>query len=239
MQFEYRDGDQRLLGELEVPDAAKFGPGPYPGVVVAHEAWGLSEQVKRRARMLADLGYLALAADIFGERYVPKDPPDAFRIIGEFLADRARLRTRAAAAVSSLKGHAACNGRLAAIGFCFGGSTVLELARGSNPDILAVVSFHGGLSGPGPVGPEGIRAKILVLHGAEDPLVPHADLVAFLDEMKAADADCQTIAYTGAVHAFTNPEADGSLNPGILYHDRTDKRAWAQMEHFLRAEVFI
>lgn len=238
MELEYWQGEQRLLGELETPDPVKFGPGPYPGVVAVHEAWGLGDQVKTRARMLADLGYVALAADIFGDRYIPKDPSEGMEIIGGYLADREKLRLRAGAAVTALRSHPLCDGRIAAVGYCFGGSTVLELARWGNPDVLGVVSFHGGLSGAGPIGPNGVTAKILVLHGAEDPLVPHADLNNFLTEMAEANADCQTIAYTGAVHSFSNPEAQGQIMPGIHYHERTDRRSWLAMKTFFEVEVF-
>ena len=231
MDFEYFDGDQRCLGVLELPDAAKF-PGPRPGVVAVHEAWGLGAQVQQRARMLADRGYVALAADIFGDRYIPVDPPEAFKIIGEFLEDRPRLRKRAAAAVSALKAHPGCNGEIAAIGYCFGGSTVLELARSGNPDVKGVVSFHGALETPTPAEPGKVQAKILVCHGAEDPLAPHEKLNDFLSEMAKAEADCQTIAYTGAMHSFTNPEAKGELMPGIIYHERTDHRSWKAMQAF-------
>jgi len=236
MDFEYLDGDQRCLGVLALPDPARF-PGPRPGIVAVHEAWGLGAQVQRRATMLAELGYVALAADIFGDRHIPAAPPEAFEIIGKWLANRPALRRRAGAAVSALKAHPACDGKIAAIGYCFGGSTVLELARGGNPDVMGVVSFHGGLETPTPAEPGAVSARILVCHGAEDELIPHAHLTAFLDEMAKAGADCQTIAYTGAKHSFTNPEAKGELMPTIIYHERTDRRSWAAMQAFL-AEVF-
>lgn len=232
--LEYRDGETRCIGVLAVPE----GAGPFPGVVAVHEAWGLGAQVQRRVRMLAELGYVALAADIFGERHIPKDPPEAFEIIGRWLADRAALRTRAGAAVAALKGHAACDGRVAAIGYCFGGSTVLELARSGNPDVLGVVSFHGALDTPMKAEAGKVSARILVCHGAEDPLVPHEQLNGFLAEMAGAGADCQTIAYTGAMHSFTNPEAKGELMPGIIYHARTDTRSWRAMQEFFAHEVF-
>ncbi|MGQ5702393.1 dienelactone hydrolase family protein [Sandaracinobacteroides sp. A072] len=236
MDFEYFDGAQRCLGVLELPDESKF-PGPRPGVVAVHEAWGLGAQVQRRAKMLAELGYVALAADIFGDRYIPADPPAGMAKIGEFLDDRPTLRRRAAAAVSALKAHPRCNGKVAAIGYCFGGSTVLELARSGNPDVLGVVSFHGALETPMPAEKGKVTARILVCHGAEDPLAPHDKLNAFLSEMADAVADCQTIAYTGAMHSFTNPEANGAIMPGIIYHERTDRRSWVAMQTHL-AEVF-
>jgi dienelactone hydrolase len=236
MDFEYFDATQRCLGVLELPDAAKF-PGPRPGVVAVHEAWGLGPQVRTRARMLAELGYVALAADIFGDRHIPADPPEAFAIIGKWLAERPALRVRAGVAVSALAAHPRCNGQVAAIGYCFGGSTVLELARSGNAQVMGVVSFHGGLQTGMRAERGGVTAKILVCHGAEDDLIPHADLTAFLDEMAAAEADCQTIAYTGARHSFTNPEARGELMPTIIHHQRTDDRSWKAMQAHL-AEVF-
>ncbi len=232
MDLAYFDGDQRCLGVLELPDAGQF-PGPRPGIVVVHEAWGLGAQVQRRARMLAELGYVALAADIFGDRHIPADPPEAFGIIGAFAADTGALRARAGAAVAALKAHPLCDGRIAAIGYCFGGRTVLELARAGHPDVAAVVSFHGALDTVSPAEKGAVSAKILVCHGAEDELVPHGQLTAFLDEMAAAGADCQTIAYTGAKHSFTNPEAQGQLMPTIIHHQRTDDRSWRAMQaHF-------
>ncbi len=236
MDFTYHDGDTPCIGVLELPDEGRF-PGPRPGVVAVHEAWGLGAQVKRRARMLADLGYVALAADIFGKRHMPADPPEGMKIIGEWLGNRLALRQRAGAAVAALKGHERCNGRIAAIGYCFGGSTVLELARSGNPDVLGVVSFHGALDAPMPAVKGDVHAQILVCHGAEDPLVPHDKLNAFLTEMAEAQADCQTVCYTGAQHSFTNPDADGSIMEGIIYHEATDHRSWAQMKLFF-AELF-
>ncbi|MFN7176117.1 MAG: dienelactone hydrolase family protein [Thermaurantiacus sp.] len=238
-EYVYQDGEQICRGEIALPDPAKHGAGPWPGVVAVHEAWGLGNQVKRRVAMLADLGYVALAADIFGDRHIPAAPPEAFEIIGRWLADRPALRARAGAAVSALKAHEKCDGRIAAIGYCFGGSTVLELARGGNPDVFGVVSFHGALDTPTPAEAGKVRAKVLACHGAEDPLVPHEQLNGFLAEMAAAGADCQTIAYTGAMHSFTNPEADGSILPGVIYHERTDHRSWAAMQEFFRQEVFV
>jgi dienelactone hydrolase len=233
--LEYRDGDTLCRGVLALPD----GAGPFPGVVAVHEAWGLGAQVQRRVGMLAELGYAALAADIFGNRHIPANPPEAFEIIGKWLGDRAALRVRAGAAVAALKAHAACNGKVAAIGYCFGGSTVLELARSGNPDVLGVVSFHGALDTPMKPQAGEVRAKVLVCHGAEDPLVPHEQLNGFLSEMAAAGADCQTICYTGAMHSFTNPEARGELMPGIIHHPPTDERSWAAMRDFFAREVLV
>lgn len=230
----YHDGAQACIGALAVPE----GDGPFPGVVVVHEAWGLGEHVHERAEMLAAMGYVALAADIFGDRHIPADMAEAFAIIGDFRANPDKLRARAGAAVDALKAHPRCDGRIAAIGYCFGGSTVLELARSGRADVLGVVSFHGGLGHAGPSTPDGVGAKVLACHGADDPLVPDAELTGFLAEMRAARADCQTIAYSGAGHSFTNKAADGSMMPGVLYHAPTDRRSWAAMTRFLADDVF-
>lgn len=237
MDLDYQDGAQRCSGVLELPDETRF-PGPRPGVVAFHEAFGLGDQVKRRARMLADLGYVALAADMFGDRHIPDSLPEVFGLIGEFHADRPRQRARAGAAVAALKAQPRCDGRIAAIGYCFGGGTVLELARSGHPDVHGVVSFHGALETSMPATPGAVTARILVCHGAEDPLVPHAQLNAFLSEMAEAGADCQAIAYTGAKHSFTNPETDGTMIDGVIYHERTDHRSWQAMQDFLEREVF-
>lgn len=236
MDFAYADGRQRCLGVLALPDETAF-PGQRPGIVVAHEAWGLTDHVRRRAQMLAGLGYVALAADTFGDRLRPADAPTAMQLIGELAAAPDILRPRIAAAVEALAAHPRCDGRIAGIGYCFGGQTILELARSDHPRVLGVVSFHGALTTARPAAAGKVRARILVCHGDADPIVPHAHLLAFLDEMAAAGADCQTICYTGAVHGFTNPANDGKANAGVRHHAPTDARSWAAMQaHF--AEIF-
>ena len=179
---------------------------------------------------------LALAADTYGEGAVPKDFEEGIRWLSAYRADPPKTVARGGAALGALKAHPRCDGRVAAIGFCFGGSTALELARANLPGLAAVASFHGGLSTPSPAHAGAIKARLLVCHGAEDPLVPHDELTAFLGEMAAAGADCQTIAYTGAVHSFTNRDADGSRMPGIKYNEAADRRSYrAMVAHF--AEV--
>ena len=133
-----------------------------------------------------------------------------------------------------MKAHQRCDGRIGAIGFCFGGGTVLELARAGRGDVAGVVSFHGALGTPLPAGEGAITARVLVCHGADDQLIDDAALVGFLREMRAAKADCTTIAYTGGQHSFTNKAADGSLMPTVVYHERTDRRSWAAMRGFFQ-----
>lgn len=236
MDFDYADGDQRCIGVLQLPDAAAF-PGQRPGIVVAHEAWGLGDHVRRRAKMLADLGYVALAADTFGDRLIPADAPAAMQLIGQLAAAPDTLRPRIAAAVDALARHPRCDGRIGGIGYCFGGQTILELARSGHPQVLGVVSFHGALATARPAAASAVTARILVCHGDADPIVPHDHLTAFLDEMAAAGADCQTICYSGAAHGFSNPANDGTANPGVRYHAPTDARSWAAMQAHFR-ELF-
>lgn len=236
MDLEYFDGDLRCLGVLELPDEGQF-PGARPGIVIAHEAWGLTDHVRRRARMLADLGFVALAADTYGQRHLPSGPPEAMRLIGELGSSPDILRPRMQAAVAALVAHPRCNGQIAAIGYCFGGQCVLELARSGDPNVLGVISFHGTLKTARAAEQGQIRARILVCHGAEDAVVPPAELLGFLEEMATAGADCQTICYTGARHGFTNVANDGSVNPSVIYDAATDHRSWQAMQAHL-AEIF-
>lgn len=229
--FDYSDEGASLKGRIALP----AGDGTHPGIVIFSDIGGIGDHAERYATDLAGLGYIALVADTYGEGLTP-DFESGMPILQAWRADPPRLAKRAAAALAALKAHPRCDGRFGAIGFCFGGSVVLELARAGHPGYLAGVSFHGDVTTPQPAA-KPIDAKLLVLHGAEDPLVPDAALVAFLREMAAVDADCQTVAYTGAVHSFTNRSADGSIMPGIKYHERTAKRSWRAMAaHF--AEVF-
>lgn len=231
--LDYLDGDTRCSGVLFRPSHGR----PAPGIVVAHEAWGITPNALQRGGQLAEHGYLALVADIFGERHKPADGPAAMALIARWRADPVAFRARMGAAVEALKATGGCDGRIGAIGFCFGGGAVLELARSGRPDVAGVVSFHGALGTQAPAERGQVPARLLVLHGADDPLVPDDELLGFLREMRAAQADCTTVAYTGAVHGFTNESADGAANPAVRYHARTFGRAWAMMRGFL-ADLF-
>ena len=230
--LDYADGSDALKGRIALPD----GTGKAPGIAVFADIGGIGEHSIWYAERLAALGYVALAADVYGDGKTPKDFGEGLPWVQAWKADPARLAKRAAAALEALAAHPRCDGRFGAIGFCFGGTTVLELARHGHPGYLAGISFHGDAATPQPA-TKPISTKLLVLHGAEDPLMPGPVLLAFLAEMAAVDADCQTIAYTGAVHSFTNRNADGSIMPGIKYHERTAKRSWKAMAAHL-AEVF-
>jgi len=229
----YRDGDTPLEGHL-VHDTAL--EGPRPAVLIVHQWKGITGGEKRRAEMLARLGYVAFCADIYGKGVRPQTVAEAGAQAGKYKADRALLRQRANAALAWLKRHERVDPkRIVAIGYCFGGTTVLELAR-SGADVAGVVSFHGGLDSPRPADGRNIRCRVLVLHGADDPFVPDTEVAAFEREMREAGVDWQLIKYGGAVHSFTDWDADGSL-PGAKYDARADARSWAALKQFF-AELF-
>lgn len=233
---EYKDGDTVLEGVHVYDDAVE---GRRPAVLIIHQWMGVSENEKMRARMLAKLGYNVLAADIYGKGIRPSDFDSAGKQAGLFKGDRALFRSRLNAGLATLKSDDRTDtGRVAAIGYCFGGTGVLELAR-SGASLAGVVSFHGGLGAA-----DGMEAKqgsvptpILVCHGAVDPFVPKAELDGFLAEMNESGADYQFVAYSGAVHSFTQKEAGHEPEKGFAYHALADRRSWQAMKTFL-AECF-
>jgi dienelactone hydrolase len=227
--IEYKDGDTVLEGYLAYDSAAA---GKLPGVLVVHQWRGLTDYEKKRCEMLARLGYVAFAADIYGKDDRPKSVQEAGAMVGKYKSDRELLRRRANAGLECLRKqeHVDPN-RLAAIGYCFGGTTVIELAR-SGAKLGGVVSFHGGLDSPKPEDGKRIRCQVLALCGADDPFVPDSDLAAFEAEMRAANVDWRLMKYGGAVHSFTDWGADGSMK-GAQYNERADKRSWEDMRQFL------
>ncbi len=231
---EYKQGETVLEGYLAWDDAIK---GPRPGVLVVHEWTGLGEYPKLRARKLAELGYVAFAADIYGKGVRPKSPQEAGATAGKYKNDRKLLRARVNAGLAELRRASDCDPkRVAAIGYCFGGTCVLELAR-SGADVVGIVSFHGGLDTPTPEDAKQIKGKVLVLHGGDDPHVPQKDVEAFQNEMRVAGADWQFVAYGGAVHAFTNPTAGNDKSRGAAYNADADRRSWEAMKTFF-GELF-
>jgi len=223
--LDYRDGAVTLKGYL----AGDGRAGARPGVVLFPEAFGVGEHVFERARRLAALGYVALAADPYGDGAQARDLPHAIELMTAVRSDVGRWRARAQAALDALSAQPGVDrAKLAAIGYCFGGSTALELGRSGAP-LSAVVSFHGGLEAPRPEDARNIRAKVLVCHGANDPLIPPEQVAAFEAQMRATPVDWQLCSYGGAVHSFTNPEADKLGNPALAYHAAADRRSWAAM----------
>jgi dienelactone hydrolase len=228
---EYRQGDTVMRGFLAYDDSLK---GKRPGVLVVHEWWGLNDFARERALKLAGLGYVALAADMYGGGVITSNPEEAGKLSGALRGDPTRLRARAQAALKVLAADPRVDPkRLAAIGFCFGGTTVLELAY-SGADLAGVVSFHGGLPRPQPGDLQGLKAKILVLHGAEDPHVSAADIAAFEQAMRQAGADWQMVFFGGAVHGFTNPAAGDNQASGVAYNARAARRSWRYMQDFFQ-----
>ncbi|MEY4387384.1 MAG: hypothetical protein RLY20_2667 [Verrucomicrobiota bacterium] len=227
---EYKDGDTTLEGVLVWDDAAK---SPRPGVLVVHQWMGLTDYEQGRAKQLAQLGYVAFCADIYGKGVRPKDTKEAGAEATKYKTDRKLLRSRANAGLAALKQSALVDAKhVAAIGYCFGGTTVIELAR-SGAEVAGVVSFHGGLDSPAPADGKNIKGKVLALHGADDPYVPAKDLAAFEDEMRQANVDWTLIKYGGAVHSFTQKMAGNDNSKGAAYNEQADRRSWKAMELFL------
>jgi dienelactone hydrolase len=227
--IEYRSGATAMRGYLAYDEAKG---GKRPGVLVCHDIMGLGPDPKRRAAMLAELGYVALGVDMYGEGKTPKDFPEGMGWLMALLNDRAELRRRVNAACAALAQRPEVDsGKLAAIGYCFGGSVVLELAR-SGTALRGVVSFHGGLNTPTPADAKNIKGRVLVCHGAEDPLVPQAEVSAFIKEMQEGGCDWELIQYGKTVHAFTNQGADGVANPAAKYNEYADRHSWNSMKDF-------
>jgi dienelactone hydrolase len=232
--IEYRQGNTVLEGYLAYDGAVQ---GKRPGVLIVHQWKGLTDYEMKRAQMLAKLGYVAFALDVYGKGVRPKTPQAAGAEASKYKSDRALLRSRVQAGLAVLeKQELADPQRIAAIGYCFGGTAVIELAR-SGADIAGVVSFHGGLDSPHPEDGRNIRCKVLALHGADDPHVSAKDLAAFEDEMRQAKVDWQLVEYGGAVHAFTDWTAGNDPQKGVAYNERADRRSWEAMRAFF-AEIF-
>jgi dienelactone hydrolase len=230
----YRDGETVLEGYVAYDDAVA---GARPGVLVVHQWMGLTDYEKKRCEMLAGLGYVAFAADIYGQGVRPANPGEAGKLAGQYKGDRALLRRRVNAALAQMKTMTQCDpARTAAMGYCFGGTTALELAR-SGAETLGVVSFHGALDTPAPADAKNIRGKVLALHGADDPFVPAAQVAAFETEMREAKCDWQLVAYGGAVHSFTHWTAGTDNSKGAAYNEKADRRSWVAMKEFF-AELF-
>ena len=234
-KVEYREGDTVCEGLLAYDDARTTRKRP--GVLIAHQWKGLGDYEKMRAEMLAQRGYVVLCADVYGKGVRADNPKDAAALAGKYKGDRKLLRARINAALDFLRRQERVQPQqIAAIGYCFGGTTVLELAR-SGAEVKGVVSFHGGLSSPTPPDAARIKGKVLVLHGADDPNVPPDEVLAFEKEMRDAKVDWQLVAYGGAVHSFTDKSAGNDNSKGVAYNAQADQRSWREMELFFD-EVF-
>lgn len=231
---EYKQGNAVLEGYLAYNDAMK---GKRPGVLIVHEWMGVNNYVKKRAEQLAKLGYIAFAADIYGKGVRPKNSDEAAAESKKYKSDRQLMRDRVNAGLGILKKYKLVDTKkTAAIGYCFGGTTVLELGR-SGADVAGIVSFHGGLDSLNPNDAKNIKGKVLALHGGDDPFVPAEHVAAFQDEMRKAGVDWNMVIYGGAVHSFTNPDSGNDNSKGAAYNEKADKRSWEDMKQFFR-EIF-
>lgn len=230
----YEHDGVTLEGYLAYDDAVT---GPRPGVLVVHQWMGLTGNERMRAEMLAELGYVALAADIYGQGVRPQNTDEARAQVGKFYGDLAFYRGRLQAGLAELKRHARVDDdRVAAIGYCFGGKGVLELAR-SGAELAGVVSFHGNLDTDQPAQAGEVQARVLVCHGAVDPYIAPEHVTGLIDELESAGVDYQFIMYADAVHAFTQKEAGDDPSGGAAYQAAADRRSWAHMQLFF-AELF-
>ncbi|HEY1548793.1 MAG TPA: dienelactone hydrolase family protein [Kofleriaceae bacterium] len=231
---EYKQASATLEGYLAWDDAIK---GKRPGVLVVHAWMGLDDNARKRADMLAGLGYVAFAADIYGKGIRPKSPDEAGKLAGQYKADRKLLRERVDAAFDTMiKNPMVDASKTGAVGYCFGGTTAIELAR-SGANVKGVVTFHGGLDSPTPADGKNIKAHVLVLHGAADPHEKPEDLAAFKKEMVDNKVDWQFTEYGGAVHCFTDSSAGSDPSKGCAYNPVADARSWTAMKDFF-AELF-
>jgi dienelactone hydrolase len=227
---EYKAGDTVCEGVIAYDDAAT---AKRPGVLLAHDWMGVTDHQKLQVAKLAALGYVALAADVYGKGVRPADAQSAGATAGALYKDRGLMRSRMRAALDWLAAQPQVDAtHLAVTGYCFGGACALELARSGAP-LRAVVTFHGTLATPTPQDAKNIKAKVLVLHGADDPYVKQEDVKAFMDEMRAAGVDWQVVQYSGAVHSFTDPRAGTDNNKGAAYNAAADRRSWRAMSDFL------
>lgn len=225
---EYQAGDVQGEGFHAYDDAVK---GQRPAVLIVHQWTGLTDYEKMRARMLAELGYNVFALDIYGKGVRPQ-PPAAGQEAGKYKGDRALYRQRLQAGLAVLvKDERTDAARVAVIGYCFGGTGALELAR-SGAKVVGAVSFHGGLESPTPEDAKNIQGEVLVLHGDIDPFVPDAEVAAFEKAMQAAKASYHLVRYPGAVHAFTQKMAGNDPAKGAAYDAKADAASWEEMRRF-------
>ncbi|MBF0564313.1 MAG: dienelactone hydrolase family protein [Nitrospirae bacterium] len=231
--IDYKDGDTVLEGYIAYDKTIKV---KRPAVLIVHDWMGPGEFFYEKAQRLAKLGYVAFVADIYGKNVRPKDRAGASNLAGTYKNDRNLLRERVKAALGYLQTVVGVDKqRIAAIGYCFGGTAVLELAR-SGEELAGVVSIHGGLDTPDPKSSI-IKTKVLVLQGADDPVTPPDIVKAFQDEMRQTGTDWQMVIYGNAVHAFTNPKAGNDNLKGAAYNEKADKRSWEALKEFFK-EVF-
>ncbi len=222
----YKDGDQECVGFMAWNDEAG---DKAPGILVFHEWWGLNDHARNQAKKLAEMGYIAFCADMYGDGKVTEHPKDAQGMATEARKNVATWRKRAQAALAQLKQHPNLDkDKIGAIGYCFGGSTALQLAY-TGEKIAAITTFHAALPAPTPEEAKQIKARILVCHGADDSFIPPAAVTSFKKALDDATVVNQIVQYPGAVHSFTVPDADKHNIPGMKYNKTADEESWKQM----------
>lgn len=230
----YKASEVEAEGYVAFDDATDT---PRPGVLVVHDWMGVSDHTRGVCDDLAKMGFVAFAPDIYGKEVRPFDPKAASAEAGKYKADRQLLRRRVRAGLEQLLAQKLVQKeKVAAIGYCFGGTTAIELAR-SGAEIAGVVAFHASLDSPTPTDGKNIKAKLLILHGADDPFVKKEDLTAFQEELRAAGADWQMTYYGNAVHSFTQKKAGTDNSKGAAYEERAARRSWEAMRDFF-GEIF-
>lgn len=231
----YKSGNVDLEGYLSYESSET----KKPAVLIVHDWMGLSDLQKQKADEIAKMGYIAFAVDIYGKNIRPKDQAEAAQFATKYKDDRKLLRSRIRAAYDKVADLPNVDRKkIVVIGYCFGGTTALELARSGAP-LAGTVSFHGGLNTPTPQDAKNIKAPVLALHGADDPYVPAAEVDAFKKEMKDAGVKLTFIAYPKAVHAFTNPHAGNDNSKGAAYNAEADKKSWVEFSQFLKKTTGI
>lgn len=230
----YTDGDVQLSGHLYYDKSLK---GKRPGVLVVHEWWGLNDYAKKRAEMLAELGYVAFAADMYGDRKVTKHAKDAKGWKMQITSNIDAWQQRANLGLDVMKKFKLTDSsKTAAIGYCFGGATVMQLAY-SGADVGGVVSFHGSLPVADADTLKKVKAKVMVAHGYADSFIPKETVANFKSSLEASDVDWQFDTYAAAKHGFTNPGAGEYGIDALAYDKNADQRSWQKMQLFF-AEIF-
>lgn len=233
---DYQSGGKTYQGFLVVPTGVTPAK-KVPGVLVIHNWMGLSDETKSKARELGKLGYVAFAADIYGKGVRPQSIEEAAKLATQYKTDRKDYREHLNLGLKELeKVPGVDSHKLAAAGYCFGGTGVIELAR-SGADLKGVVSFHGGLDSPEPALGRNIKARVIAFHGADDPYVPAKDVAAFEEEMRSNKIDWQLVKFGNSVHSFTDKAAGNDNSKGAAYNEKADLRSWSMMREFFK-EIF-
>ncbi len=230
--IEYKIGSETFEGLMTSP--VVLSKVKMPSILLVHNWMGVTDETKHQAERIAEQGYNVLSVDVYGKGIRPKSPQEAGQLAGKYKSDRKRLRERLVGALKKLTSMDGVDaGKIIAAGYCFGGTSVIELAR-SGADVKGVVSFHGGLDSPTPTDGAKIKSKVLILSGADDPFQKAEDLAAFEKEMRDNKIDWQMVSFGGAVHSFTDKGAGSDNSKGAAYNAAADRRSFEMFKLFAR-----